>query len=121
MMKWTASLANARRWQMVAFRGPGGQESRGVVDVIAIRKNQKDPGDKILKRGDLFDIILIQIKGGGAAKPKEADKERLLKVKKKYAARDVVLFSWKKNQERQFSILGKDNVWHGIAPEDLFV
>ena len=120
MMKWTASFANARRWRMVSFRGPGGQESRGVVDLIAIRRDHREPADNLLKRGDLFEILLIQIKGGSAAKPKEADKERLLKVKKKYGAEHVVLFSWKKNKEKQFAVLGKDRKWHNVEPEELF-
>jgi hypothetical protein len=35
-----------------------------VVDLIAIRKDTSHPSNKILKRGDLFDVVLIQIKGG---------------------------------------------------------
>ena len=58
----------ARRWQLVGFPGPAGRESAGIVDLIAIRKDHATVnGD--FKRGDLFEIILIQIKGGGARWP----------------------------------------------------
>jgi hypothetical protein len=52
------------RWQLVGFPGPGGRESAGIVDLLAIRKNHTKPKSPF-KRGDLFEIILIQIKGGG--------------------------------------------------------
>jgi hypothetical protein len=32
--------------------------------LVAIRKNSKVPKGSVLKRGDLFDIVLIQVKGG---------------------------------------------------------
>src|ERR1700685_23977 len=54
----------ADRWRFVSFRGANKAEWRGVVDLIAIRKSTKQPAGDVLKRGDLFDIILIQIKGG---------------------------------------------------------
>jgi hypothetical protein len=56
----------ANRWKFVSFRGVGKGEWRGVLDLIAIRKDSKQPSADILKRGHLFDIILIQIKGGSA-------------------------------------------------------
>ena len=43
------------------------------VDVIAIRKDTSQPVNRALKRGDLFDIILIQIKGGSARGPTQED------------------------------------------------
>ena len=59
----------AKRWQFISFRGANKGEWRGVVDVLAIRKDTSQPTRKNLKRGDLFDIILIQIKGGTAPQP----------------------------------------------------
>lgn len=59
----------SRRWNLITFLGPGGSESSGIVDLMAIRKNHKTPQNSKLKRGDLFDIILIQVKGGGARRP----------------------------------------------------
>jgi hypothetical protein len=41
----------------------------GNRGLIAIRKNTAQPSGELLKRGDLFDIILIQIKGGLARGP----------------------------------------------------
>ena len=55
----------ARRWQLVGFPGPAGRESTRIVDLIAIRKDHATVNGGF-KRGDLFEIILIQIKGGGA-------------------------------------------------------
>ncbi|MFQ5853564.1 MAG: hypothetical protein ACE5JU_23650 [Candidatus Binatia bacterium] len=58
------------------FPGPAGRESAGIVDLIAIRKDHGTNNNKF-KRGDLFEIILIQIKGGGARLPKTNDIRRL--------------------------------------------
>jgi hypothetical protein len=79
-----------RRWQLVSFPGPAGRESAGIVDLMAIRKNHAKSSSKF-KRGDLFEIILIQIKGGGARPPKMDDIQRLRLVGNRYNARDVVL------------------------------
>src|SRR5262245_9882791 len=69
----------ARRWQLVSFPGPAGRESAGIVDVMAIRRDHRLSSRKF-KRGDLFEIILIQIKGGGARGPKMDDILRLRTV-----------------------------------------
>jgi hypothetical protein len=63
----------ANRWKFISFRGVGKGEWRGVVDLIAIRKNTQQPAGDILKRGNLFDIILIQVKGGSAPPPTKDD------------------------------------------------
>jgi hypothetical protein len=71
-----------RRWQLVGFPGPAGRESAGIVDLMAIRKNHSKIAvsrqrsalssgytkvrRRQFKRGDLFEIILIHIKGAGA-------------------------------------------------------
>src|SRR3990170_160580 len=61
----SAKVKPTRRWQLVGFPGPAGRESTGIVDLLAIRKNHQKPKPPF-KRGDLFEIILIQIEGGGA-------------------------------------------------------
>jgi hypothetical protein len=67
MTKWliTKSGEAGVRWRFVQFGGVTGSESRGIVDILAIRKNHRTIRDG-LKRGDLLDIVLIQVKGGSA-------------------------------------------------------
>jgi hypothetical protein len=45
MTKWmiTHSSKGGVKWQVVSFNGPQGQESYGIVDMIAIRKNHTKP------------------------------------------------------------------------------
>jgi hypothetical protein len=113
-----------RRWQLVGFPGPAGRESAGIVDLIAIRKNHGKPNGK-LKRGDLFEIILIQIKGGGARRPTLDDLRRLRAVAKRYNARDVALSEWVKGRGPKFYWLDRNQhdpntVWEEIDPGILF-
>jgi hypothetical protein len=89
------SSRHAKRWKFISFRGEGGGESRGVVDVLAIRKDTTAPTDVALKAYDLFDIVLVQCKGGGAAAPTKDDIKRLRRVAKVYRAKAIVLFEWK--------------------------
>lgn len=60
MTKWLVTYTQKKgaKWNLVEFGGPNG-ESRGIVDIMAIRKNHKLPHPG-LKRGDLFEIVLIQ-------------------------------------------------------------
>jgi hypothetical protein len=60
------------RWQLVTFCGKAGAESRGIVDLLAVRKNHGVPAAGT-KRGDSLQIILIQVKGGSAAMPPTED------------------------------------------------
>jgi len=92
----TARVAKRRRF--VSFRGLGGGEWRGVVDVLAIRKDTARSDHDILKSGDLFELILVQMKGGSARKPSAAHIRRLQAVKGSYGAKEIVLFAWKKGQ-----------------------
>jgi hypothetical protein len=110
----------ADRWQFVSFRGPGKGESRGVVDVVAIRRDMSDPDDAVLKRGDLFDVILIQIKGGGARGPTADDVARLKRVKRRYRARAIVLFTWKKGCASTFEVLGRGAQWESTSSGEIF-
>lgn len=89
------------RWQFAIFYGPGFRESRGVVDLIAVRKDHRNPRPG-LKLGDAFEIVLMQVKGGTAAKPTEEDGNRLRIVKRLYKARHVILATWKKGKEAKF-------------------
>jgi hypothetical protein len=95
----------AERWEFVSFRGKGKGEWRGVVDVVAIRKDTSQPPNSKLKRGDLFEIILVQVKGGTARPPTREDCVRLREVARRYAARAVVLFEWKKGISWRFLLL----------------
>lgn len=83
------------RWHFLKFGGPGGRESRGVVDLIAVRKDHSTPRNG-LKRGDALQIILIQVKGGNAAKPTAEDAKRLRMVARRHGACAVLLAAWEK-------------------------
>lgn len=73
-----------------SFRGSLRGELRGVVDVLAIRRDMREPAGKLLKREDLFDVIQIQNKGGCAGAPTTDD-----------CAQKVVLFSWRRGASSQ--------------------
>jgi hypothetical protein len=92
----------ANRWQFVSFRGRSKGEWRGVVDVVAIRKDTSQPDDPLLRRGDLFDLVLVQIKGGGARQPTAGDCVRLRRVARRYRARAVIQFQWRKGKSAEF-------------------
>ncbi|MEX0803660.1 MAG: hypothetical protein WD688_10145 [Candidatus Binatia bacterium] len=101
-----AGVNTARCWQQVGLPGPAGRESAGIVDLIAIRKDHSAVNGNF-NRGDLFEIILIQIKGGGARWPNADDICRLRAVAKRYRARDVVLAAWVKGSHQKFYTLNK--------------
>ena len=65
-MSRALSTRVAKRWQFVSFRGANKGEWCGVVDLIAIRKDTAEPKSDTLKRGDLFDLVLVQVKGRSA-------------------------------------------------------
>jgi len=89
------------RWHLLTFAGPDGGESRGVVDMLAIRKDHAPPRIG-LKRGDTFQVILIQVKGGYAAKPTAEDGKRLRIVARHHGACAVLLAAWKKGKAARF-------------------
>lgn len=136
MTKWTigfetngrrlgsSTVKPTRRWQLVGFPGPAGRESAGIVDLMAIRKNHAKPNGRF-KRGDLFEIILIQIKGGSARRPKLDDIRRLRAVAKHYNARGIVLAEWVKGRRLKFFRLGNNQrdpktTWKEVDPGILF-
>ena len=113
--RWAVTMAKVRirrvasrtRWQLVTFCGKSGAESVGVVDMLAVRKDHGQPvGGSLpiggIRRGDALQIILIQVKGGTAARPTPEDATRLRAVAKKHDACDVLLATWKKGTEARF-------------------
>jgi hypothetical protein len=78
---------------------------------MAIRKNSKQPSGDVLKRGDLFDIVLIQIKGGSARSPTASDCVRPREVQRLYRAKSVVQFQWRKSESSRLFVLGRDLTW----------
>lgn len=124
--RWTEilfrALSNrvARRWRFVSFRGKNKGEWRGIVDLLAIRKDTSQPASKGLKRGDLFDIILIQMKGGSARLPTIEEKRRLQEVAEHYRVKEVVLFEWKREKLTAFYTLGPSLEWIPTTCRQLF-
>jgi hypothetical protein len=110
----------AKRWQFISFRGTGKGEWRGVVDVLAIRKDTTQPSARDLKRGDLFDLVLVQIKGGSAKMPSADDCRRLQSVAEFYEAKAVVLFTWVKGERAEFSALQADGTWKPSSATAIF-
>ncbi len=120
MTKWliTYSSKGGRKWQFVSFEGANGWESRGIVDFIAIRRDHKY-NEKPLKIGDLFEIILIQAKGGSASKPSKDEILRLAKVGKHYQAKHIILAEWQKGKAPILYSLVNSS-WQKIEPRDAF-
>jgi hypothetical protein len=95
-------------WHVINFRGPKKAESRGIVDMLAVRRNHAEP-TLPLKRGDLFEIVLIQTKGGSAKLPNASDRERLRKVGAEYNAKAILLSEWKEGSLPKFYQLKSDD------------
>jgi hypothetical protein len=108
----------ASRWKFVSFRSKKGREWRGIVDLLAIRKDTSEPSHDGLKRGDLFDIIIVQIKGGKAKLPSPADIQRLKLVAAFYRAKKIVLYEWEKERKSQFKVW--DGEWKAVKPVEIF-
>jgi hypothetical protein len=95
----------------VFFRGATGGEWRGIVDVLAIRKDTSHSSHELLKSGDLFDIVLVQMKGGSARMPSAIEIRRLMAVAKRYRAKEIVLFAWKRAESCDFYKLTRKGTW----------
>lgn len=128
MTKWLIARTRTRTaWQIVDFVGPGGGESTGIVDILAIRKNHNNAG-RGLKRGDLFDIIPIQVKGGAAPWPSLDDVKRLRRVGRLYRAKYVLLAEWKPGRQpalyrlQKRGVLSQDprRAWTPISADQAF-
>jgi hypothetical protein len=122
MTKWliTYNRRTGAKWNLVEFGGKTGAEARGIIDLIAIRKDhRKDVSG--LKRGDLLDIVLIQTKGGSAPRPTEEDRVRLSKVAKHHRARAVVLAEWKRGEKLDlFKLEGTEWSTAPVLAADIF-
>jgi hypothetical protein len=120
MTKWlvTYSRRTGARWNLVEFGGKAKAEARGIVDLIAIRKDHRhdNPG---LKLGDLFEIVLIQTKGGSAPRPTPDDLVRLVKVARHHRAKAVILAEWRRAEKLDlFKLSGKR--WKLVSPTEIF-
>jgi hypothetical protein len=124
--RWTETMFRAlssrvaKRWRFVSFRGKNKREWRGIVDVLAIRKDTSQPASKSLKRGDLFDIILIQMKGGSARLPSSEERRRLQEVADHYGACKVVLFTWQRRKATAFCTLTPSLDWERTTSGKIF-
>lgn len=106
-----SSGSGAKTVSVLAFIGVLWAEARGVVDLIAIRKDHGLPRMGT-KRGDDFQIILIQVKGGYAAMPTAEDAKRLRLVARHHRACRVLLAVWIKGKAAQFFYLHRNlNGW----------
>lgn len=121
MTKWLLKRSSGRgpRWQVVNFVGKKGAESRGVVDLMAVRKDHRGKPSPPLKAGDLFEIILIQTKGGSAGRPTEEDLRRLSVVKERYGAKHVVLATWQRGKKLGIELL-EGGEWTPASPTKVF-
>jgi len=118
---------SGKRWQLVEFTGPEGRESAGIVDLLAIRKDHRQNTD--FNPGDLFEIIIIQIKGGNPPKrPTREDIVRMKIVAEEYYAKNIILAEWKPGEKLRFNQLKKnfnqktnlDSTWTNAEPSQIF-
>jgi len=128
MTRWAIRFSSttniAKRWRFVGFTGPNGTESRGIVDILAIRRDHR-PTSGVLQPGDLFEIVLVRIKGGTAPWPTPANVKRLRAVQRRYRAKAVVLASWQNGAEPAFFLLKRSNAqgrnpWRPTSPVEVF-
>lgn len=91
-----------------------------MVDVVAVRKDTSQPRRSSLKRGDFFDIVLVQMKGGSARAPSLDERRRLREVARYYRARDVVLFQWRKGEHSHFFRLQRNLEWNRTTGTEVF-
>ena len=97
---------------------------REPSDRFRLRRQLQKPKPPF-KRGDLFEIILIQIKGGAAKRPDKSEIKRLRDVAEYYKARDVVLAEWVKGNQLKFNWLvnyraDPKKAWGEVDPGVLF-
>jgi hypothetical protein len=105
-------------WHVINFLGVEKQESAGIIDLLAIRKDHSKASS--LPKGDGFEIILVQVKGGKAKSPSTEDVRRMEAVAKNYAAKAVVLSSWKKGSAPEFRTLSNSAWGDPVDPDSIF-
>jgi hypothetical protein len=120
MTKWliTYSRRTGAKWNLVDFGGKTKAEARGIVDLIAIRKDHRHDGPG-LKRGDLFEIVLIQTKGGSAPRPTLDDLARLKGVARHHKAKHVILAEWRRAEKLELFKLSGTR-WQSVSPDEVF-
>ncbi len=120
MTKWlvTYRTRTGARWNLVEFGGKTGAEARGIVDMIAIRKDHRGVFAGV-KRGDLFEIVLIQTKGGSSPRPTADDVRRLQRVARHHKARAVVLAEWQLGERLDLFKLSRGR-WKPVSPREVF-
>jgi len=120
MTKWlvTYSRRSGAKWILVDFGGKTRSESRGIVDLLAIRKDHRKEVAG-LKRGDLFDMVLIQTKGGSSPRPTAEDLARLKAVARHHRAKAMVLAEWRRAETLELFRLYR-NRWQPVSPQDIF-
>ena len=119
MTKWliTRNHKKGAKWKVLDFCGKNGSEAVGIVDLMAIRKNYRDEGFGH-KRGDLFEIVLIQTKGGSAPAPSKKDMQRLSLVAQRYGAKAVLSVWCRKEKFDLFELDGKK--WTPVSAKEIF-
>jgi len=121
MTKWLVTYSR-RRWCEMGYRGfwwpKTKAEARGIVDLMAIRKDHRQ--DKAgLKRGDLLEMVLIQTKGGSAARPTAEDIVRLAKVLN--ITRQKLSSSQNGGGGQKLDLFElKGNKWQSVMPATIF-
>jgi len=129
--KWRINqITSKTKWQLVEFSGKKGGEAVGIVDLLAIRKDHVKTVKKVgLKPGDLFGMVLIQVKGGGASWPSLDDIKRMQILARYYNADNVVLSNWKNEQLNFYRLKDVDNkkrftskdAWERVvSPSEIF-
>src|SRR3972149_10570590 len=120
MTKWlvTYSRRTGAKWNLGDFGGKTKSEARGIVDLIAIRKDHRQDGPG-LKRGDLFEIVLIQTKGGSAPRPTPDDLARLKRVARYHKARAIILAEWRRGERLELFKLNGSRRDSGAPDEGL--
>lgn len=118
--KWlvTYSRRKGAKWNVLDFGGKTKPEARGIVDMIAIRKDHRQDGLG-LKRGDLFEIVLIQTKGGSAPRPTRDDIARLSGVAKHHRAKAVILAEWRRGEKLELFRL-EGTHWQFVSPDEIY-
>src|SRR5436309_12582136 len=120
MTKWlvTYSRRTGAKWNLVEFGGTTRAESRGIVDMIAIRKDHHHDGPAF-RRGDCFEIVLIQTKGGSAPRATLDDVARLSRVAKHHRVKAVILAEWRRGQKLELYKLNGAH-WRSVSPDEIF-
>jgi hypothetical protein len=94
-MTWVLIKRSAERraWRVVDCHSGAGFESAGIVDLVVVRRDFSPTS-----RGDLLEVVLVQVKGGTGAWPTREEIARLRRTAKHHRACAVVLSTWDKGK-----------------------